>query len=326
MGAHARIAFARVRAIQIKEFGGPEVLELVELPDPEPAEGLIVVDVERAGMNFADTHQRENDYLAKAELPLTPGGEISGTTADGRRVAAMLASGGYAEKVAVPEAALVPIPDEVSFDEAAAILIQGLTAWTLLRVSAKVEAGETVVVEAAAGGTGTLAVQLAKSMGARVIGLASTEEKRSLVERLGADATADSRSEDLPAALLEANRGEQVDVVLQMSGGEAFEQQLSVLAPFGRMVSFGIASRQPNQVMTQQLMRTSRAVIGFWLFHLLARPDLLRQGIGELLGAVASKELEVVIGGIYAMSDVAQAQIELQERRTQGKLLLDPGA
>ena len=315
-----------MRAVQINRFGGPEVLEVVELPDPTPAEGQVLIEVARAGMNFADTHQRQDDYLAKAELPLIPGGEVSGTTPDGRRVAAMLANGGYAERVAVPETSVVPIPDQVSFDQAAGILLQGLTAWALLRISARLEAGETVVVEAAAGGTGTLAVQLAKALGARVIGLASTPEKRALAERLGADATVDSRTDELAGALLEANGGEQVDVVLQMSGGEAFEQQLSVLAPFGRMVAFGIASREPNQVMTQKLMRTSRSVVGFWLVHLLQRPDLLRQGIGELLGAVASRELEVVIGGVYPLSDVARAQIELAERRTQGKLLLDPSA
>lgn len=315
-----------MRAVQIEEFGGPEVLQLVELPDPEPREGEVLVEVARAGMNFADTHQRHNDYLAKAELPLVPGSEVSGTTGDGRRVAAMLAGGGYAEKVAVPESSLVPIPDEVSFEAAAAILLQGLTAWALLRISARVEPGESVVVEAAAGGTGTLAVQLAKARGARVIGLASTEDKRRLVERLGADATVDSRGEGIAEALLEANGGEKVDVVLQMSGGDAFEQQMSVLAPFGRMVTFGIASREPNELKTQRLMRTSRSVVGFWIVHLLRRPDLLRQGIEELLGAVASGELEVVIGGVFPMSDVAQAQIELAERRTQGKLLLDPSA
>jgi NADPH:quinone reductase len=315
-----------MRAVQIKEFGGPEVLEVVELPDPEPGEGEVVVEVVRAGMNFADTHQRHNDYLAKAELPLTPGGEISGRTPDGRRVAAMLTGGGYAEKVAVPERNLVSIPDEVSDDQAAAILLQGLTAWALLSLSANVREGETVVIEAAAGGTGTLAVQLAKSMGARVIGLASSPEKRALAERLGADATVDSRSQSMTEDLLAANGGEQVDVVLQMSGGDAFEAQLEAIAPFGRIVAFGIASRQPNQVMTQKLMRTSRAVVGFWLVHLLRRPDLLMRGIGELLGAVASGELEVVIGGVYPMSDVARAQIELEQRRTQGKLLLDPSA
>lgn len=121
-----------MRAVQIQKFGGPEVLQVVELPDPEPGEGEVVIDVARSGMNFADTHQRENDYLAKAQLPLIPGGEVSGRTPDGRRVAAMLMNGGYAEKVAVPRASLVPIPDDVDDDQAAGILLQGLTAWTLL--------------------------------------------------------------------------------------------------------------------------------------------------------------------------------------------------
>jgi NADPH2:quinone reductase len=314
-----------VRAVQIKEFGGPEVLEVVELPDPEPGPDEVVVEVTRAGMNFADTHQRENDYLAKAELPLTPGGEIAGRTADGRRVAALLASGGYAEKVAVRSASLVPIPDEVSDDQAAGVLLQGLTAWALLRISGRLERGESVVVGAAAGGTGTLAVQLAKRYGAgRVIALASTPEKRDLATRLGADAAIDSRGEDLAAAILEANGGRQVDVVLEMSGGETFDACLSVLAPFGRLVTFGIASRQPNEIRSQKLMRTSRAVVGFWIVHLLQRPDLLEQGITELLEAVASGKLEVVIGGKYGFSDVAEAHRALQGRATQGKLLLDP--
>jgi len=314
-----------MRAVQIQEFGGPEVLGVVDLPDPEPGPGEVVVDVVRAGMNFADTHQRENDYLAKAELPLIPGGEIAGRTPDGRRVAAMLASGGYAEKVAVPRPALVPIPDEVSDDQAAGVLLQGLTAWTLLRVSGRLERGESVVVQAAGGGTGTLAVQLAKRYGAgRVIALASTPEKRDLAMRLGADVGVDSRSDDLAAAILEANEGKQVDVILEMSGGDAFDSCLSVLAPFGRLVTFGIASRQPNEVMSQKLMRTSRAVVGFWLVHLLQRPDLLEQGITELLEAVGSGKLEVVIGGRYGLSDVAEAHRALQGRATQGKLLLDP--
>ena len=314
-----------MRAVQIKEFGGPEVLEVVDLPDPEPGPDEVVVEVVRAGMNFADTHQRENDYLAKAELPLIPGGEIAGRTADGRRVAAMLANGGYADKVVVHRAALVPIPDEVSDDQAAGVLLQGLTAWALLRISARLERGESVVVQAAGGGTGTLAVQLAKRYGAgRVIALASTGEKRDLAIRLGADAAVDSRSDDLAAAIREANGGDQVDVVLEMAGGAAFDACLSVLAPFGRLVSFGIASRQPNEVMTQKLMRTSRAVVGFWLVHLFRRPDLLEQGITELLEAVGSGKLEVVIGATYGLSDVADAHRALQGRETQGKLLLDP--
>jgi NADPH:quinone reductase len=315
-----------MRAVQINEFGGPEVLEVVEIPDPQPAVGETIVRVVRAGINFADTHQRHNSYLAKAELPLIPGAEIAGTTADGRRVAAVLSNGGYAELVAVPESALVPIPDGVGFNEAAAILLQGLTAWALLRISANVQPGEVVVVEGAAGGTGTLAVQLAKRMGARVIGLASSEEKRRLVAGLGADATADSRAADQGAAIREANGGADVDVVLQISGGEAFEQQLEVLAPFGRMIAFGIASREPNLIKSQKLMRTSRSVVGFWIVHLLQRPDLVRAGTEELFGRLASGDLRLVIGSTYPLERAAEAQVDLAERRTQGKLLLDPVA
>ncbi len=323
-----------MRAVQISEFGGPEVLELVELPDPEPAAGEVLVEIARAGINFADTHKRDNVYLRRssaAELPLIPGNEISGRVAgDGRRVAAILPSGagGYAERVAVPAEALVPVSDEVSDDQAAAILIAGLTAWGLLRISARLQPGETVVVEGAAGGTGSLCVQLAKRAGARVIALASSAAKRELAERLGADASADSRAEPeaMSAALLEANGGEPVDVILQMSGGEAFDAQLEVLAPFGRIVAFGIASGQPNELRTSRLMRSSRTVAGFWIPHLLARPELLAEGVSELLGAVACGELEVVIGGVHPMSDVARLQIEMAERRTHGKLLLDPSA
>jgi NADPH:quinone reductase len=313
-----------MKAIQIDEFGGPEVLQYRDVPDPQPGEGEVVVEVARSGINFADTHATRNDYLAEQALPLIPGAEVSGRTPDGRRVAAILASGGYAEKVAVPEAWLVPVPDQVDDDKAAALLLQGLTAMALVQRCARVEAGETVVIEAAAGGTGTLAVQLAKRAGAKVIGLASSEEKRALVERLGADATVDSRSEDLKTAILEANGGERVDAILHMSGGDAFDAELSTLAPLGRMVVFGIASREQRDVSTARLLRGSKAVIGFWLVHLLARRELAAPMIGELLGAVAGGELEVTVGEVYPLSEAARAHGELVARRTSGKLLLDP--
>jgi NADPH:quinone reductase len=313
-----------MKAVQIKEFGGPEVLEHTELPDPEPGDGEVLVEVARAGVNFADTHVTRNDYLAEQELPMVPGGEVCGTTPDGRRVAALLMNGGYAEKVAVPEAALIPVPDQVDDDQAAALLLQGLTAWSLLHVSARVESGESVVVEAAGGGTGTLAVQLAKKAGARVIALASSEEKRSLAQELGADAAVDSRAEDLGDQIVAANDGEMVDVVLQMSGGEAFEAELRTLAPFGRMVAFGVASREENTIRTGHLLRNSRGVIGFWLVHLFRRPDVLRRGIGEILGAAASGELQAVIGGVHPLSEVRGVHEKIAGRQTQGKLLLDP--
>jgi NADPH2:quinone reductase len=315
-----------VKAIQISEFGGPEHMELVDLPDPEPTDGMVVVDVARSGVNFADTHAIRNDYLAEQTLPLTPGGEISGKTPDGTRVAAMLSTGGYAQKVAVPEAFLVPVPEEVNDEQAAGILLQGTTAHALLHECAHVREGETVVVEAAAGGTGSLAVQLAKRAGAKVIALASSDEKRALAERLGADATADSRADDLKEAIVAANGGEKVDVVLHMSG-TGFEPELGALGPLGRIVVFGNAARHPNQVETNYLLRSSKSVLGFWLVPLIVhRRDYVASAIRELLGAVAAGELEVVIGGVFPLSEAARAHEEISERRSTGKLLLDPAA
>jgi NADPH:quinone reductase len=314
-----------VKAIQIEEFGGPEVMKLVELPDPEPDNGEIVIDVARSGVNFADTHATRNDYLAEQALPMIPGGEISGTTPDGRRVAALLGGGGYAQKVAVPEKWLIPLPDEVTDEQAAALLLQGLTAHALVHRCARLEQGETIVIEAAAGGTGSLAVQLAKRAGGRVIALASSDEKRSLAERLGADATADSRADDVGEAILEANGGEKVDAVLHMSG-TGFKAEIGTLAPFGRIVVFGNAARHPNEVATNKLLQTSTAVIGFWLVPLMMRRDLVAPMIADLLGAVAAGELEVVIARVYPLAEAAQAHRDIAERRTQGKLLLDPGA
>lgn len=315
-----------MKAIQLTEFSGADAMEYVDVPDPEPADGEVVVEVARCGVNFADTHATRNDYLAKQELPLIPGAEVSGTTPDGRRVAAMLTSGGYAQKVAVHEAMLVPVPDTVSDDQAAALILQGLTAHALVHRCARLEPGETVVVEAAAGGTGSLAVQLAKRQGAKVIGLASSPEKRELVERLGADATADSRADDLEAAILEANGGKKVDAVLEMTGGEAFEASMRTLAPFGRMVTFGIASREQNEVATGALMRTSRAVVGFWLVHLMSDLEGLSSAIGELFGAVEMGDLEVVVGDVRPLSEARSVHEDLAARRTRGKVLLDPAA
>jgi NADPH:quinone reductase len=312
-----------MKAIQIQEFGGPEVFRHIDLDDPVPAEGEVLVEVARSGVNFADTHSVRDEYLAKQTLPLVPGAEVSGRTADGRRVAALLGGGGYAQKVVVPEALLVPLPDGVDDDVAAGVLLQGLTAMALVQRCAQIGPGETLLVEAAAGGTGSLSVQLAKRAGAKVIGLASSAEKRAFVEGLGADGTVDSQAEDLGAAILEANGGAPVDAVLHMSGS-AFDAEMGILAPLGRMVVFGSASRDYAEVNTAALMHASQSVIGFWLARLLVRPDLVAPMIGELMGAVAAGELEVTIGGVYPLSEAGRAHEDLVGRRTSGKLLLDP--
>ena len=316
-----------MRAVQIEEFGGPEVLNVVDLPVPEPAEGQVLIEVTRAGMNFADTHQRENSYLAPYEVPLVLGGEVAGRTPDGRRVVALVPSGGYAEFALAHESTVFEIPDGLDDDAALALLIQGLTAWHLFRTSAKLAPGESVVVVSGAGGVGSLAVQLAKPFGAgRVIATASTEEKRIFTLSLGADAAVDPAVEDLKGALIEANGGKPVDVALEMSGGRVFDACADALAPFGRIVAYGIASRDQNTLETGRLMRKSRGVIGFWLMHCLGRRDMMEEPLTDLFERAARGELRPQVGGTYPLSEVRRAHEDMQARRTSGKLLLDPSA
>ena len=312
----------------MSEYGGPEVLQLVDLPVPEPGDGEVLVRVTRAGLNFADTHKRTNTYLSKDVLPLVPGIEVAGVREDtGERVIALCGDGGYAEYATAPAALTFPIPDAVDDATALAVLVQGLTAWHLYRTCGRVAAGESVVVHSAAGGVGSLAVQLGHAMGAgRVIATASTEDKRSLALSLGADVAVDGAADGLTERLIEANGGRQVDVVFEMAGGEVFEQSLAALAPFGRLVTYGIASGEANTVRSGDLMRRSRAVVGFWIMHCLGRPAMVDEALADLFARVARGELRAVTGPAYPLAEAAQAQRDLAERRTTGKLTLDPTA
>ena len=320
-----------MRAVQITRFGGPEVMDVVDLPEPEPGPGQRVFAVSTAGINYADTHQTENSYLARQELPLVPGAEFVGTADGGPRVVGLLEGGGYAERAAAHERLTWPVPDGVGDEQALAVVLQGATAWHLLRTSAHLAEGESVVVVAGAGGVGSLAVQLAKRWGAgRVIATASSSEKRELAERLGADATVDpALADDDPRpftdALREANGGRPVDVVLEMTGGHVFDGSLAALGPFGRLVAYGTAARTPpSPVQAPALMAKSRAVVGFWLAHCMRRPQMMDAALDDLLAMVADGRLEPVVGGRYPMSAVREAHQDLLARRTTGKLVLDP--
>lgn len=314
-----------MRAIQITRFGGPEVLTPAELPDPVPAAGQLLVDVHSAGVNFADTHTVEDSYLSRSALPLVPGCEVVGRTDGGRRVAALTDNGGYAQKAVTRAELAHDLPDEVTDAQALALIVQGLTAWHLLRTSARLAPGESVVVHAAAGGTGSLAVQLARAFGAgRVIATASTRDKRDLALRLGADAAVDPAAEGLAERLTEANGGRRADVVLEMTGGPVFDASLAALAPFGRLVSYGMASRTPPApVAPEQLMARSQAVVGFWLTRCLARPGMYHEPLAELLEMTAAGRLHPQLGGVYGLSEAARAHQDLRARRTTGKLVLD---
>jgi len=289
-----------MKAIQITKFGGPEVLELVDLADPVPSESEELIEVSCIGINYADTHQTENSYLSKQELPLIPGLEVVGKTESGRRVLASASSGGYAQKVVAHKAMCVDIPESVSDGQAVAMLVQGTTAWHILKTMAHVKPGETVVVQAAAGGVGSIAIQLAKMWGAKVIAVTSSEAKNDLAKSLGADAVVDANSTDLPAAMTAANDGKKVDIVLEMVGGKTFDASLEVLAPFGRLITYGMASRTaPTPIHPGALMGGTKTVAGFWLAHCFGKKELMGDVLAELFALISSGALKPVIGATY---------------------------
>ncbi len=254
-----------------------------------------------------------------------PGSEVVGRLADGSRVAGFAVGGGYCERALVHPAMAFALPDGVSDGQALSLMVQGLTAWHLLRTCTHLAAGETVVVHAAAGGVGTLAVQLAKAWGAgRVIAMASSADKLEVAASLGADVGVLAGAPDLKGALEQANGGRKVDVVLEMVGGPTFDASLAALAPFGRLATFGMASRQPAQPITSgELMSRSRSVVGFWLAHCFARPEMLQPQMAELLAMVEGGTFTPILGGSYRLSDAAAAHEALRSRGSTGKLILD---
>ncbi|MBT2214047.1 MULTISPECIES: NADPH:quinone oxidoreductase family protein [Actinomadura] len=316
-----------MRAIQITEFGGPEVLVPAELPDPVAGPGHLLVEVARAGVNYADTHQAENSYLREPRLPLVPGGEVVGTTGDGRRVVALVGTGGYAERAVAPVPLAWDVPAAIDDVTALGLLVQGASAWLLLRRSVHLAPGESVVVHAAAGGVGTLAVQLARAFGAgRIIATASSPQKRALALELGADAAVDAAEPELRDALVEANGGRRVDVVLEMTGGSVTDQSLRALAPFGRLAFYGMASRrEPEPVPPAALLAHSATIAGMWLPHVFQLPgDVMGTALDELFGLASTGLLRVVAGGEYGLTEARRAHEDLRARRTTGKLVLDP--
>jgi len=327
-----------MKAILVREFGGPEVLEHVEVERPEPGEGQVLVEVRSAGVNYADAMRRRNRYLAPQSLPFVPGSEVAGVVAEagpgvegvsvGERVAALVGEGGYAEYALVPASGLIPVPEGLGFDEAAAIPLQGLTAYLVLRDSARLAEGETVLVHAAAGGVGYLAVQMARLLGARrVVATASSPEKLEVARSLGADVLIDYTEEGWPERVREATGGRGADVILEMVGGDFPRKNLGCLAPSGRMVVYGSASGERSEVPLLELMRKQQTVSGFWLARYLSDPRLrgrTGKALREILSWLSSGRLRLNIGGRYPLAEAARAHADLEGRRTTGKLVLNP--
>ena len=303
-------------------------MQYLDLPDPklDPIVGKdeVVIDVTSIGINYADTHQTENSYLSAQTLPLVPGIEVTGI-ADGKRVLAPVASGGYAQKAIASKRALIEIPDGVTDNQALCMLVQGSTAWHILKTVGHIKAGESVVVHAAAGGVGTIAIQLAKLWGAKVIAVTSSDEKKELAKSLGADVVIDANTDNLKENLLAANGGKPVDLVLEMVGGKTTDISLDVLAPFGRLIVYGMASRTPGaSINPASLMGGSKTITGFWLAHCFSSKTLLNDVITELFDLVKAGKLKPVIGATFPLSKAADAHKAMLARATTGKIALDP--
>lgn len=325
-----------MKAVQLARFGGPEVLETIEIPLPQPGPGEVRIGVRAAGVNFFEVLMRADRYAATPDLPMILGVEAAGVVDAagpgvdpawiGRRVAAPLfAAGrgsGHAEAVVIGADFAVPLPEDLGFEDAVALLVQGLTALHLVRRSA-VE-GRAIVVTAAAGGVGSLLVQLARRAGAaRVIAVAGTAAKQDLALSLGADAAIDGRAPDWPAAARAAAGDHGANVVFDLVGGDATEACLQALAPGGDLVFTALGRLTVDRAALEDMVGLGQSLRGFALLPLLT-PAGLQADLAELFGLAASGQIQVVRGGSYPLDRAAEAHAAIEDRRTTGKVVLVP--
>lgn len=323
-----------MKAIVVHEPGEPEVLRFEEVETPEPREGQVLIEVYVAGVNYADIGMRRGMMGGPhaMELPYTPGFEVAGTVAAvgagvngferGDRVAAVLPAGGYTEYAVADEGSLVKLPEGVDFASSSALLVQGITAYGILHDSARIQEGESVLVQAAAGGVGSLTIQLARLAGAGiVIGTAGNEEKRELVRDLGADIAVDYTNEGWVDRVLEATEGRGVDVVLESVGGSIGAGAYECLALLGRLVTFGAASGEGLEPPDMwQLNLKGQSVSGFggpWL-----RPGRAAAARREISNYLRDNSLRVVEGASFPLAEAAAAHGAIEGRKTVGKVSL----
>ena len=322
-----------MKAIQIHETGGPEVLKLAELPIPEPGPGQVLIRVEAIGVNFVELYFRKGVY--KTTLPFTPGSEAAGTVeelgpgvtgfAAGDAVASVSVLGSYAEYALVTAAQLVKIPEGVSLEQAGAALLQGMTAHYLLHSTYPLRAGETALVHAGAGGVGLLLTQMAAKLGARVITTVSTREKAELSREAGASDVILYTEKDFATEVKRLTGGKGVNVVYDSVGKTTFDGSLNCLRPRGMLALFGGASGPvPPFDLIQLSSKGSLFITRPTLWHYTATREELDWRANDVLGWVASGDLKLRMEHIYELADAAHAQMDLEARKTTGKILLEP--
>jgi NADPH2:quinone reductase len=322
-----------MKAIQVQKTGGPEVLTLVDVPVPQPKANEALVKIAASGVNFIDVYFREGRY--PAALPFIDGQEAAGTVMEvgsevtsvkpGDRVAYSNVMGTYAEYAAVPAERLVRVPDKITDQHAAAAMLQGMTAHYLIYTTYPLKQGETALVHAAAGGVGLLLVQMAKNLGARVIGTAGSEEKAKLAREAGADEVILYGKQDFEAETKRLTDGKGVHVLYDGVGQSTFEKGLNVLRPRGHMVLFGGASGPVAPVDPIKLMQKgSLTLTRPSLIHYVGTRQELEQRAGEVLAMIAAGKLKLRIEHVYKLEQAAQAHRDLEGRKTTGKILLVP--
>ncbi|MFD5091953.1 quinone oxidoreductase family protein [Amycolatopsis thailandensis] len=322
-----------MRAVVVEEFGGPEVLKTRDRPDPVPGTGELLVDIEFAGVNFMDTGSRVGYGLPKG-LPFIPGVEGAGRVAAigagvtdfavGDRVAWVYAYGSYAERLAIAADQVVPVPDEVPGDVAAAIMMQGLTAHHFVTEVAPLEKGQVALVHSAAGGVGRMVTQLLKLRGAHVIGLVSQEEKVPVALAAGVDDVLVSTGGAFAERVKELTGGEGVHAVFDGGGAATFDSSVEVLRRSGTLVYYGPLIGDIPQVRLTDLPKSIKVSYAVFADH-VHTPELLREHAGALFGMLGEGKLKVEITKRYSLSEAGQAHVDIESRRTSGKLLLDPG-
>ncbi|WP_435347561.1 quinone oxidoreductase family protein [Haloarchaeobius sp. HRN-SO-5] len=323
-----------MKAIEVPEYGDSSVMTVVDVETPDPGPGQVRLDVEAAGINFADIMQRRGHYPGGPDAPFRPGFEAAGTVDAvgegvdlevGARYVGMVGAGGYAEYAVADADALFPIPEGMSFEEAAGFPVQFLTAHNCLFEWGGLEEGESVLVQAAAGGVGTAAVQLADRAGAEVFGTASTQEKRDLASRLGCDHPIDYTEEDFVEVVHEHTDGVGVDLSLDGVGGDVFADCVRATTDFGRIVPYGAASGTPGTIDTSDVFFRNQSVIGYHLGKAMGSdPQKVLEAIPDLTAGLGAGELEVVVGETFALEDAAAAHQYIENRESMGKVVLTP--
>ncbi len=326
-----------MRAVVYDEFGPPSVLKVEDIPKPKPAAGEVLVRHEIIGVNFADTLQRCGRYArgGMIEFPAIPGLEAAGVIEEvgesvdpnriGEHVIAFFRKpGAYAEYSVLPAELAIPIPKETPWEIAGAFPIQGMTAYLMLHRAHSLKPGETVLIHACAGGVGLLAIQMAKNIGATVIGTCSSENKAEAAKNMGADEVIIYTKEDFAERVMAITDGRGVDLILDSVGRDTFEKGLEVLAPFGRLILYGSSSGTVDSTNPQLLMRGSRGVHGFWLVTARENPALAVSASLAVLDMWRSGNLKFTIEGIYALEEAVEVHRRMEKRLTIGKLLIKP--